>query len=126
MKLPWDRSDSYRFTGGPHNWTMDWTCYLAPVEDACGLDFGMDHREVIAAAGGTVQWGYSPGAVGNYLVVDHGDGWSTRYLHLSQIDQSLTSGETIGQGRVLGISGTAGSGPHLHFEIRYNNAPTAC
>jgi len=125
MKMPWDRSVAYRYTGGPHNWTMDWTCYLAPVADACGLDFGLAYKEVLAVAGGTVQWGDGGGVVGRYAVVDHAGGWSTRYLHLSEIDPSLSWGETISQGRVLGISGTAGSGPHLHLEIRYNGSVPA-
>ena len=124
MKMPWDQSVTHRYTGGPHNWTMRWDCYLAPVEDANGLDFGMSYVEVLAVAGGTVQWDYGGPVVGNYTIVDHDDGWSTRYLHLSEIDPSLSWGETISQGRVLGISGTAGTGPHLHLELRYNDGPT--
>jgi len=125
MKMPWDRSASYRYTGGPHNWTMDWTCYLAPVADACGLDFGLAYKEVLAAAGGSVQWGDAGGATGKYAIVDHGGGWSTRYLHLSEIHPSLSWGEAVSQGRVLGISGTAGTGPHLHFELRYGGSVPA-
>jgi uncharacterized repeat protein (TIGR01451 family) len=124
MKMPWDRSASYRYTGGPHDWSMNWTCHLALVNAACGLDFGLHYKEVLAAAGGSVQWGDAGGSVGRYAIVDHGGGWSTRYLHLSEIDSSLTWGEAVSQGRVLGISGFAGSGPHLHFEVRYNGNAT--
>jgi hypothetical protein len=122
MKMPWDRSATYRYTGGPHDWSMDWTCHLAPVDKANGLDFGMAYKEVLAVADGTVQWGDAGGATGKYVIVDHGNGWSSRYLHFSSIDPTFSWGQAVSQGRVLGISGTAGSGPHLHLELRHNDS----
>ena len=54
---------------------------------------------------------------GLYVDISHGDGYRTRYAHLSSIDVQV--GETVGQGQVIGVSGDSGvsSGPHLHFEI---------
>ncbi|MDQ3617056.1 MAG: peptidoglycan DD-metalloendopeptidase family protein [Actinomycetota bacterium] len=53
---------------------------------------------------------------GKYIVVDHGDGYSSLYAHL--LAQYVTTGQRVDQGTILGLVGTSGgsSGPHLHFE----------
>ena len=57
---------------------------------------------------------------GRYVVVDHGGGWSTLYAHLNAIWS--TPGQAVDQGTILGLVGSSGgsTGPHLHFEERYN------
>lgn len=66
----------------------------------------------------SVRWGY-----GNYIDINHGDGWTTRYAHLSEF--KIKSGDYVEQGQLIGIMGSTGrsTGPHVHFEIRYNGAP---
>jgi len=61
----------------------------------------------------------------NYVVIDHGDGTSALYLHLSKTSDSLKqkakSGQPIQQGEVIGLSGKTGwtaCGPHLHFQVQ--------
>jgi murein DD-endopeptidase MepM/ murein hydrolase activator NlpD len=56
------------------------------------------------------------------VVIDHGNGYQTVYAHLSQ--WNVTCGESVFQGNVIGLSGSTGnsSGPHLHFEVRYNGS----
>lgn len=74
---------------------------------------------VIAADTGTVtfagciNWGY-----GCHVVIDHGNGYSTLYGHMSTI--SVGAGQAVNQGQQLGNMGSTGrsTGPHLHFEIR--------
>lgn len=78
---------------------------------------------VIAAASGTVTIACAQNGYGNVVYIDHGNGLSTRYGHLSQID--ATVGQRITRGEVLGRIGSTGrsTGPHLHYEVRINNAP---
>jgi murein DD-endopeptidase MepM/ murein hydrolase activator NlpD len=61
---------------------------------------------------------------GLYVIIDHGNGYSTLYGHLSQIN--VAAGQTVAQGQVLGLGGRTGyaTGNHLHFEVRINGAPT--
>lgn len=74
---------------------------------------------IIAADTGTVtfagciDWGY-----GCHVVIDHGNGYSTLYGHMSVI--SVSAGQAVNQGQQLGNMGSTGrsTGPHLHFEIR--------
>lgn len=57
---------------------------------------------------------------GNYIVIQHADGYETLYGHLDQV--LVTVGEKVRRGQVIGLLGSSGSstGPHLHFEIRDN------
>jgi len=73
----------------------------------------------IAAAGTVVFAGWRNG-YGNTIIVDHGDGIRTLYAHLSRL--VVSRGQRVGQGTVLGSTGTTGhtSGPHLHYEILVN------
>ncbi|MGE5470298.1 MAG: M23 family metallopeptidase [Bacteroidota bacterium] len=84
-----------------------------------GLDFVADSgTPVVAAADGVVlSTGYHPD-FGNVVDVDHGDGLTSRYAHLSRVDTK--AGSLIKRGEALGAIGTTGrsTGPHLHFEVR--------
>ncbi|MBP9204770.1 MAG: peptidoglycan DD-metalloendopeptidase family protein [Kofleriaceae bacterium] len=73
---------------------------------------------VVAAAAGTVVRAEAAGTYGNLIVVDHGDGMTTRYAHLSEI--SVEVGAKVEAGVAIGKVGSTGrsTGPHLHFEVR--------
>jgi murein DD-endopeptidase MepM/ murein hydrolase activator NlpD len=79
---------------------------------------------VVAAAAGTVTFaGGNPCcSYGLYVVVDHGNGFTTLYAHLSQI--AFAQGQRVTQGQLLGLGGRTGyaTGNHLHFEVRLNGA----
>jgi murein DD-endopeptidase MepM/ murein hydrolase activator NlpD len=76
---------------------------------------------VMAADSGYIAAaGWSNEGYGNYIVVDHGNGFQTLYGHLSKIFVKV--GDAVGRGTVIGNMGSTGrsTGPHLHFEIRKN------
>ncbi len=79
---------------------------------------------IYAADSGTVIKSSSSGAYGNLIIIDHGNGYTTRYAHLS--GYNVTVGQTVKRGQVIGYMGNTGrsSGPHLHFEIRSGGQPT--
>jgi murein DD-endopeptidase MepM/ murein hydrolase activator NlpD len=72
-----------------------------------------------ASEGKVLRAGLSP-SYGNFVEVDHGDGFTTFYAHMSR--RAATAGETVKAGAVLGFVGATGhvTGPHLHFEVRKN------
>jgi len=72
---------------------------------------------------GRVSFAGIKGGYGNTVVVDHMYGFQTLYGHLSKLH--VQAGEIVGKGKLLAEGGNSGSstGPHLHYEIRYNNTP---
>lgn len=56
---------------------------------------------------------------GNYVVIDHGNGYATRYAHLKSVDRAVAEGRTVTQGQTIGFMGNTGNsvGAHLHFEV---------
>lgn len=89
-----------------------------------GIDIGVGTgTSVHAARGGRVTLAGWYGGYGNAIIINHGNGLSTLYGHLSHIDVSV--GETVDQGTVIGLSGSTGesTGPHLHFEVRVSGTP---
>ena len=85
------------------------------------IDGGTGDPVVVAAAGRVVHAGPSPAGYAGYgtvVVVDHGDGLTSLYAHLSQV--TVRSGDDVVAGHRVGSMGTSGSvtGSHLHFELR--------
>jgi murein DD-endopeptidase MepM/ murein hydrolase activator NlpD len=84
-----------------------------------GLDFrGNPGDPIRATAGGTVVAASWSGGYGRMVEIDHGNGLSTRYGHLSAIE--VHEGQIIRPGQVIGRLGSTGrsTGPHLHYETR--------
>jgi murein DD-endopeptidase MepM/ murein hydrolase activator NlpD len=96
-----------------------------PLLGTAALHSGMDFRAPtgmpakVTAHGVVVKAGWN-GGYGRMVEVDHGNGFTTRYGHLSKI--SVTVGERLDAGDVVGKTGSSGrsTGPHLHYEIRHN------
>ena len=78
---------------------------------------------VYSAGGGVVISANNFAGYGNQVTIDHGNGLTTMYAHLSQID--VTVGQYVGQQYPVGLAGSTGrtTGPHLHFEVRINGSP---
>lgn len=84
-----------------------------------GLDFAAEQgTPVLAAADGVVVGAAYHPEYGNLIELDHGDGLSSRYAHLSEM--AVKPGELIKSGHRIGLVGSTGrsTGPHLHFEVR--------
>ena len=84
-----------------------------------GVDIGAaDGATVIAADGGTVVTAGWSGGYGNCVMIDHGNGYTTLYAHLSSI--TVGSGQAVSRGDTIGYVGSTGvsTGPHLHYEVR--------
>lgn len=73
---------------------------------------------VLAADTGMVTFAGWESGYGRLVVVEHGNGMSTRYAHLSRVD--VKAGDKVSRGQVIGAVGSTGraTGPHLHFEVR--------
>ncbi|MCX5750489.1 MAG: peptidoglycan DD-metalloendopeptidase family protein [Candidatus Saganbacteria bacterium] len=90
-----------------------------------GLDIAAPYgSSIMAADGGEVIFSGWWDGYGKAVVIDHGDGLSTVYGHMSRI--YADNGSKIGKGEVIGLVGSTGysTGPHLHFEVRKNGKPT--
>jgi murein DD-endopeptidase MepM/ murein hydrolase activator NlpD len=89
-----------------------------------GLDIDGERGDaVIAPANGVVTKAGWQGGYGNLIEVDHGNGLTTRYGHLSNIE--IQVGDSVQRGQVIGAVGSTGrsTGPHLHYELRVNDKP---
>ena len=87
------------------------------------LHLGLDYEAkagdpVLSSEGGTVVCAINRGGYGNIIEIDHGEGFVTRYAHLSQL--SVAPGDKVAKGQIIGKAGDSGSctEAHLHFELR--------
>lgn len=118
----------------------DWNCGTKTYSGHRGTDFGVNQtvnvRPVLAAADGTVAntndgcanngfYGNTCGSgYGNYVKIKHADtGHSTYYAHMANGSIAVKKGQAVKCGTLLGKAASSGSstGPHLHFEVRYNS-----
>ena len=86
-----------------------------------GVDINVGYgTPVYAADGGTVILAGWNGGYGNCIVINHGNGLTTLYGHLSSINVSV--GQSVGRGQTIGLVGSTGNstGPHLHWEVAVN------
>ena len=89
-----------------------------------GVDFAVPTGTPVMAAGaGTIQFMGRASGYGNFVKINHGNGYSTDYGHLSRFAPGMRTGARVRQGQVFAYSGMTGmaTGPHLHYEILVNN-----
>jgi murein DD-endopeptidase MepM/ murein hydrolase activator NlpD len=108
-----------------HSVTSPFGVRTDPILGTAALHSGMDFRAPIGmaakvtAAGVVTKAGWN-GGYGRMVEVDHGNGFATRYGHLSEIDVAV--GQKLAAGDIVGKTGSSGrsTGPHLHYEVRHN------
>ncbi len=87
-----------------------------------GIDIrGRRGAEIYATAGGVITRAGRNGGYGNYVELQHRDGYETAYAHMKKI--LVKRGQKVKRGDVIGLVGNTGrsTGPHLHYEIRRND-----
>lgn len=91
-----------------------------------GVDYAALAGTPVRATGdGSVTHAGPRGGYGNMVEVQHPNGYSTRYAHLSRIAPGVAEGRMVEQGEVIGYVGMTGlaTGPHLHYEVRRRGQP---
>lgn len=89
-----------------------------------GVDFKAPiGTPVYAPADGVVYFSGYQRAAGNYIIIEHNNGYKTVYMHLSK--RHVKKGQKVKLGQLIAKSGNTGrtSGPHLHYEVHVNNRP---
>lgn len=89
-----------------------------------GQDISAERGTPVFAAGiATVKFAGTQSGYGQIIILDHGDGITTRYGHLSKIE--VEAGQQLARGTMIGRVGSTGrsTGPHLHYEVRINEEP---
>ena len=99
--------------------------YTPPVHN--GLDYaGRTGYNIYAADTGVVIYaGWSNRGYGNTIVISHGNGYLSLYGHLMDGGINVSCGSIVYGGSIIGYMGSTGqsTGPHLHFELRYEGSP---
>lgn len=120
---------------------LDWNCSQMSYDGHAGHDAGVltwsemqTGVPVFAALDGTVLTvsdGYPDMNIcntndnGNYIIIDHGNGWQTWYFHLKTGSTAVTPGQLVAKGAQIGLMGSSGysCGPHLHFQVMSGATP---
>jgi murein DD-endopeptidase MepM/ murein hydrolase activator NlpD len=99
-----------------------------PFNGDAELHLGIDisalyNAQIHSPADGMVLYSERKAAYGNLVIVDHGNGLTTRYGHLSR--SLVKVGQKVKRGEVIGLVGNTGrtTAPHLHYEVRMNDRP---
>ncbi|MDO5551337.1 MAG: peptidoglycan DD-metalloendopeptidase family protein [Lachnospiraceae bacterium] len=115
-KFIWPCPSSRRITSG-------FGSRSSPTEGASsnhqGIDIGASTgSSIVAAADGVVSIATYSASAGNYVMISHGGGLSTVYMHCSKLN--VSAGQSVKQGQVIAKVGSTGysTGPHLHFGVR--------
>ncbi len=100
----------------------------APIAGAGNNHKGMDFAAstgtpIYAAAAGKVTIARSSATAGNWIVLDHGNGLQTYYMHASAL--YVSEGQSVSKGQNIAAVGSTGqsTGPHLHFQVMQNGSP---
>lgn len=127
--------EEHPYTGGAFRWpcpsstrvTSDYGTRVSPMSGASsnhkGIDIGASAgADIIAAADGTVTAASYSSAAGNYVMIDHGGGLYTVYMHASSL--LVSPGQTVSAGDVIAKVGSTGisTGSHLHLGVSLNGS----
>ena len=106
-------------------WTSPYGYRIDPISGVRSFHTGTDMAcptgtPILAAMSGKVVVTGQTRVYGNYVIIDHGNGYQTVYMHMSKI--IATKGQWVSQGTRIGLVGSTGysTGPHLHFTVYKN------
>lgn len=115
----WITPCSYVALTSPYGWRIH------PITGKNSFHNGVDLANsqgtpIYAARSGTVTTATYSGAYGYYVTINHGDGYSTLYAHMTHY--IVSAGQSVSQGQVIGYMGSTGwsTGPHLHYTVYLN------
>ena len=127
--------EEHPYTGGAFRWpcpsstrvTSDYGTRVSPMSGASSNHKGIDipcptGSDIVASAAGTVVVSQYSSSAGYYIMIDHGNGVSTVYMHNSQLVVSV--GQSVEQGQVIAKAGSTGysTGSHCHFGVMINGS----
>ena len=117
----WIKPCSYKLLSSPYGWRTH--PVYGDQRFHSGVDLaGSQGTPIYAARSGTVTAATYNSSSGYYVTINHGDGYSSSYLHMTgyivKVGQKVSRGQTIGYMGSTGVS----TGPHLHFSIYYNGS----
>ncbi len=117
--IKWTMPCNYTLFTSPYGYRMH------PVYGTWKFHSGVDlaapsGTPIYASRSGTVTTTANNKSMGNYVTINHGDGFSTSYLHMTHY--IVSKGQRVTAGQVIGYVGSTGvsTGPHLHFTVYYN------
>ena len=118
--ITWKTPINYTAFTSPFGWRIH------PISGTKKFHYGVDlaapsGRPIYSTRAGTVDTAaYQAGGAGNYVQINHGDGYKSIYMHMTHY--IVKRGQHVSQGQVIGYCGSTGgsTGPHLHFGISYN------
>lgn len=118
--VTWLLPINYTRFSSPFGWRVH------PIYGDWRFHYGVDlsapqGTPIVASRGGRVTTtDYEAGGAGYYVSINHLDGYSTRYLHMTHY--IVSPGQYVAPGQVIGYCGSTGgsTGPHLHFSVYYN------
>ena len=119
--VSWKTPITYRAFTSAYGWRIH------PVYGYRKFHYGVDlaapsGTPIYATRGGVVDTASYNGSAGNYVQINHGDGYRSIYMHMTRYVVKV--GQNVTQGQVIGYCGSTGAstGPHLHFGISYNGS----
>lgn len=97
--------------------------FTGAVRYHSGIDidgYNNDGKPIVASDGGTVVTATYNSGYGNYIIIDHGNGYMTLYGHMSGF--AVSNGDVVSKGQTIGYLGQTGraTGTHCHFEVFLN------
>lgn len=119
-QFTWPCPSSKRITSD-YGYRMHPTLGVEKFHD--GIDIGASAgAAIVAAYDGTVAGAGYNATMGNYVLLDHGNGLYTIYMHASSL--LVSSGQNVSRGATIALVGSTGrsTGPHLHFGVRLNGS----
>ena len=119
--IKWTMPCTYRYLSSPYGYRVH------PVYGTWKFHSGVDlagpqGTPIVATRDGTVTAAAYNSGNGYYVSINHGDGFSSSYLHMTHY--VVSKGQKVSAGQVIGYMGSTGisTGPHLHFTIYYNGS----